>query len=158
MRSRAAEFRIQPVLRDITQAQIPRDLGGEAQGTRLTGALVGNSLSAWTYDPVLGGINSLIQSGSLGILRNEALRVAIAGWPDIVADLNEDEIREARAIFERMAPYLEERGLMLDILAGAELLERLGPRPAPDLSSLLGDAHSLQMISWRVTNVQSVLL
>ena len=79
-------------------------LAGEALGTLLTGALVRNSWRVWTYDPVLGGVHSLIQSGRLGILRNDALRVAVAGWPDIVEDLNEDEIQESEETYERVVP------------------------------------------------------
>ena len=40
--------------------------------------LVRLSIRAWTYDPFLGGINSLIQSGRLGLLQSDELRVAMS--------------------------------------------------------------------------------
>lgn len=132
-------------------------LGGDAEGTRVTGELVRNAFRVWTYDPVLGGINSLIQSGNLGILRNDALRVAIAGWPDLVQDLKEEEERERVTVFERLAPYLEEQGLMLDVLADAGRLDALGSKPPPDLSALVVDSLYLQMVAWRANNLQNVL-
>lgn len=130
---------------------------GDAEVTRLTGELVRNSFRVWTYDPVLGGINSLIQSGTLGILRNDALRVAIAGWPDLVQDLREEEERERATVFGRLAPYLEEQRLMFDVLADAGRLDALGSMPTPDLSALLVDSLYLQMVSWRANNLQNVL-
>lgn len=133
-------------------------MGGDAEGTRLTGELVRNSFRVWTYDPVLGGINSLIQSGTLGILRNEALRVAIAGWPDLVQDFKEEEDRERETVFDRLAPYLEEQGFMFDVLADAGRLDALGSMPGSDLSALLDDSRYLQMISWRANNLQNVLV
>jgi hypothetical protein len=131
--------------------------GGETEETQLSGELIRNSFRVWTYDPVLGGINSLIQSGNLGILRNEDLRVAIAGWPDLVRDLKEDEERERATVFDRFAPYFEEQGVMFDLLADAGRLDALGSRPRADLSVLLRDSRYLQMISWRVNNLQNVL-
>ena len=44
-------------------------IGGQPQSRTTTAELVFISLRASTYDPVLGGINSLIQSGSLGLQR-----------------------------------------------------------------------------------------
>ncbi len=85
---------------------------GEPRGDQRTAELVWHSLRAWTYAPVLGGINSLVQSGQLDLLRNDSLRVAVAGWPDIVEDLNGDELLENENTFRRLAPHLIARGAM----------------------------------------------
>lgn len=50
-------------------------------------------LVSWhTYDPALGSLNSAIASGQLVLIRDDALRNALAGWVDSVEDLNELEI------------------------------------------------------------------
>jgi hypothetical protein len=96
-------------------------LGGEPLGGASTAELVLHVGSAWNYDPVLGGINSLIQSGKLGILQNDSLRVAIAGWPDIVRDLNGDENQQQANTFDRLRPYLMTRGAMFERLESRSL-------------------------------------
>jgi hypothetical protein len=133
-------------------------IGGPPQSRTTTAELVYISLRAWTYDPVLGGINSLIQSGSLGLLRNESLRVAVAGWPDIVEDLSGDEWTENRTTFEQFGPYLMNKGAMTDALLSGGKLSRLDVAPGSDLSELLSDPVFLQMISWRINNLENLLV
>lgn len=132
-------------------------VGGQPKSDATTAELVYESLRAWTYDPVLGGTNSLIQSGRLNILRNSALRVALAGWPDIVKDLNGDEWTENRTTFERIGPYLIEKGAMYDALRSADRLRRLDAEPRSDLSGLVSDPVLLEMMSWRVNNLENLL-
>lgn len=132
-------------------------MGGAPRSDQRTAELVWHSLRAWTYDPVLGGINSLVQSGQLGLLRNDSLRVAVAGWPDIVEDLNGDELLESENTFGRLAPYLIARGTMHASLLSVGALDRLGVRDAPDVTELLSDSVYLQMISWRVNGLENVL-
>jgi len=133
-------------------------IGGQSQSSATTAELAYISLRAWTYDPVLGGINSLIQSGSLGLLRNDSLRVAVAGWPDIVEDLSGDEWTENRTTFERVGPYLISKGVMTDVLLSGGKLSRLDVASGSDLSELLSDPVFLQMMSWRVNNLENLLL
>ena len=132
-------------------------LGGQPKGTQSTAELVLHSLRAWTYDPALGGINSLVQSGRLGILRNDALRVAVAGWPDIVEDLNEDERYESTFLFERLSPYLMTKGVMFDMLAANGRLDGIVPTPGADLALLISDPFYLEQVSWRVNSLRNVL-
>jgi len=132
-------------------------LGGQPQSDATTAELVYLALRSWTYDPVLGGTLSLIQSGRLGILRNSSLRVALAGWPDIVADLTGDEWGENRTTFERTGPYLIAKGAMYDALRSAGRLRRIDMDPRSDLSALLSDPTFLEMMSWRVNNLENVL-
>lgn len=132
-------------------------LGGQPQSDATTAELVYLALRSWTYDPVLGGTLSLIQSGRLGILSDSSLRVALAGWPDIVADLTGDEWGENRTTFERTAPYLIAKGAMYDALRSAGRLRRIDMDPRSDLSALLSDPTFLEMMSWRVNNLENVL-
>lgn len=47
---------------------------------------------AWTFNPKLAALESVTQSGQLGLIRDDSLRVALVGWPGIVDDLKEDEL------------------------------------------------------------------
>ena len=132
-------------------------IGGVSQSSATTAELVILSLRSWTYDPVLGGTNSLIQSGNLGLLRNDSLRLAVAGWPDIARDLSDDERLEQRALFDRVGPYLIEKGAMIDVLLAGGKLGRIDAAPGSDLSDLLSDPVFLQITSWRINNLENVL-
>ena len=132
-------------------------LGGESRSDAATAELVYTSLRAWTYDPLLGGTNSLIQSGRLNILSDSSLRIALAGWPDIVEDLNEDERHQNRTTFEQTGPYLISKGVIYDALGAAGRLRRIEVQPRSDLSGLLTDPVYLGMISWRVNNLENLL-
>ena len=132
-------------------------LGGQPLGGASTAELVLHVGTAWNYDPVLGGINSLIQSGNLGILQNDSLRVAIAGWPDIVRDLNGDENEEQTNTFERLRPFLMTRGAMYDALMAGGMFERLEQRPVPDMDWILEDSLFLEMVSYRVIRLEEIL-
>ncbi|HSM03478.1 MAG TPA: hypothetical protein VK858_02605 [Longimicrobiales bacterium] len=132
-------------------------MGGEPRSEASTAEVVYTSLRAWSYDPVLGGINSLVQSGRLGLLRNDSLRVAVAGWPDIVEDLSGDELMEHRNTFEEWAPHLVSEGAMYDVLRAAGKIQRLDVEPASDRSELLSDPVLVQWMSWRVNGLENVL-
>ncbi len=133
-------------------------MGGQPQSEATTAELVFLSLRAWTFDPLLGGTNSLIQSGRLNILTNSELRVALAGWPDIVEDLTGDEWTENRTTFERIGPYLISKGAMYDALRSAGRLQRLDGQPRSDLSGLVSDPVFMEMMSWRVNSLENILL
>lgn len=50
-------------------------------------------LVSWhTYDPILGTLNSAVASGQLALIRDDRLRIALAGWVDSVEDLVELEV------------------------------------------------------------------
>ena len=132
--------------------------GKPPQNSAAAADLVFKSLRSWTYDPVLGGINSLIQSGNLGLLRNDSLRVAVAAWPDIVNDLSDDEWTENRILFEQTAPYLIEKGAMTDVLLSGGKLSRLDVSPDSDVSELFSDPIFLQMVSWRINSLENLLI
>ncbi len=45
----------------------------------------------WTYDPQMGVLNGIIQSGKLGVISSTELQSTLASWPAVVRDLAEDE-------------------------------------------------------------------
>ena len=60
----------------------------------------------WTYDPQMGVLTGMIQSGKLGVIRSDHLRGALASWPAKVQDLAEDEIYAVNFTHRDMVPYL----------------------------------------------------
>ena len=133
-----------------------RDVGPEV--SEVTPDLVMQFASTWTYDPVVGGLNSLIQSGRLGILQEDSLRVALAGWPDIVTDLRENENEEWRFTFPVLNPLLVEIGLAEDLFGAAGRLRRIDlTSGAPDLRPLLSDPRFRHLCATRIMNLHDVL-
>jgi hypothetical protein len=132
-------------------------MGGQPQSDATTAELVYLALRSWTFDPILGGTNSLIQSGRLNILSNSSLRVALAGWPNIAQDLTGDEWLENRTTFEQIGPYLISKGVMYDALRSAGRLQRLDAEPRSDLSALVSDPVFVEMMSWRVNGLENLL-
>lgn len=85
--------------------------GGESRGVPAPDSmyeLLIDLVASPTYDPANGALNSLITSGRLEIISNDSLRVALAGWPSLVADLNEDEEAGWRDVDLRLLPYLDD--------------------------------------------------
>ena len=49
------------------------------------------TFSNWTFNPSQGSINALINSGSIGIIKDEELRGLLISWADLVRDYQEEE-------------------------------------------------------------------
>lgn len=60
----------------------------------------------WTYDPQMGVLSGLTQSGRLSIISSDPLRNALASWPSMVRDLAEDEIFTQELTANQLDPYL----------------------------------------------------
>lgn len=81
--------------------------GATAQtGTHPPDSLLSVLRDWWTFDPVRGTLNSLIMSGTLGLIQNDSLRIALAAWPDLVEDMNEDEREDRGAVRNHLIPLL----------------------------------------------------
>lgn len=70
--------------------------------------LVGATTSNFTVDPPTGVLNSAISTGQLGLIGNEELQAALAGWPATLDDLRANEDQLAGVVFSRLIPYLDE--------------------------------------------------
>jgi hypothetical protein len=69
-----------------------------------------SQLARWqTYDPVSGTLNSLLASGDLDLIPDALLQTELAGWPNLVEDLNEDEVLDGHLIVTSLIPFLEEQ-------------------------------------------------
>ena len=60
----------------------------------------------WTYDPQMGVLAGLTQSGRLSIISSDPLRNALASWPSMVQDLAEDEVFAQQLTANQLDPYL----------------------------------------------------
>jgi hypothetical protein len=63
----------------------------------------------WTYDPQMGVLSGLTQSGRLSIISSDPLRNALASWPSMVRDLAEDEIFAQELTANQLDPYLNRK-------------------------------------------------
>ncbi|MDH5589071.1 MAG: hypothetical protein OEZ65_06865 [Gemmatimonadota bacterium] len=131
---------------------------GSRQGTDAPEMLVYRLSNVFTYDPDLGGLNSLIASGRLGIIRNDSLRIALAAWPDLVEDLGENEREEWRHSFDILQPYLVEKGVRLETLHSIGGLRRLSATgEAVDYSPVLDDPRFAQLLGSRIVHLHDLL-
>jgi len=66
-----------------------------------------HTLKFWsTYDPQMGVLNGLTQSGKLGLIRSDQLRNALAAWPARIQDTAENEVHLGKFTTEFVTPYL----------------------------------------------------
>ena len=63
---------------------------------------------AWTFNPKLAALESVIQAGQLGLIRDDSLRVELVGWPGLVEDVREDEVFAAEYAYSRQAEVLSD--------------------------------------------------
>jgi hypothetical protein len=90
----------------------------------------------WTYDPQMGVLSGLTQSGRLSIISSDPLRNALASWPSRVRDLVEDEIFAQQMTANQIDPYLNETVSMRNVVRQSSV--GAGRFPA-DLAGLLTD-------------------
>jgi hypothetical protein len=62
----------------------------------------------WTYDPQMGVLNGMIQSGKLGVISSDQLRSNLANWPAKLQDLAEDELFLANHSKDVVIPLLSD--------------------------------------------------
>lgn len=160
-----SEFRVNRGLLDATRAEHQRILdqayGLLAELDRLRvdpSHEVPDSLLAtlwdWqTYDPVGGTLTSLIASGHLGLIRNDSLRAALASWPDVVADLNEDEISQRGAVRDHLLPFLAQH-LPFRRLLEEELPRLPAAQTAGDRPELRDSLLHPELENWLVDRIQ----
>ncbi|MFV1988354.1 MAG: hypothetical protein ACC682_13820 [Gemmatimonadota bacterium] len=65
-----------------------------------------------TYDPRTGSTDALVLGGQLSLVSNDSLRLALASWPELLRDLQEDERWAIEQNLAYFAPYPIEGGLL----------------------------------------------
>ena len=68
--------------------------------------LMDSVLYNWTYNPNLGVYKSVINTGKLDLITNEALRTRIAGFGDRLEDFQEDEFNAATYSRGKLEPFV----------------------------------------------------
>lgn len=89
----------------LIEMQQTAALAGESSVTVSDSLVVALYMSP-TYDPPLGGIRVLVNSGRMALVQTEELRTALSGWEDRVVDAKEDEIWAKDFILDRVWPRL----------------------------------------------------
>jgi hypothetical protein len=111
-----------------------------------------------TYDPEDGVLNSLITSGEMGIITNDRLRTALAGWPSLVKDLKEDEDRAWEYVDRVIFPFID-REISLRSLQFIQRPDLLG-RPSDfqsGLGELLRNREFENYVVGRMVRVETVI-
>ena len=111
-----------------------------------------------TYDPEDGVLNSLITSGEMGIITNDRLRTALAGWPSLVKDLKEDEDRAWEYVDRVIFPFID-REISLRSLQFIQRPDLLG-RPSDfqsGLEELLRNREFENYVVGRMVRVETVI-
>jgi len=73
------------------------------------------SLGWWTFDPHRGVLDSIIQSGKLGVIRSDKLRTNLASWPALIRDFAEDEFFLVSYTREFVYPLYQRELVLRDI-------------------------------------------
>jgi hypothetical protein len=62
-----------------------------------------------SYDPSTGVLDAAVTSGTVTLIRDPAIRVALAGWPGTVANLSEVERIVNTLLFDQLVPWLRQQ-------------------------------------------------
>jgi hypothetical protein len=84
--------------------------GAPARTVAVRDSVLAVALFDATFDPTLSALDALLQSGSLGRIRNRALRTALARFPALLEDSNDEERRTRDLVNQRLRPALSRAG------------------------------------------------
>lgn len=62
-----------------------------------------------TYEPSTGVLDAAVASGTIRVIQDHELRVALADWPGQVEDFTKVEIIVEKLIFEQMVPWMRQQ-------------------------------------------------
>jgi hypothetical protein len=121
-------------------------------------ALYWNFFRTPTFDPEDGVLNSLITSGGMGIITNDNLRTALAGWPSLVKDLKEDEDRAWDYVDRVVFPFIDREVALraLQYIQRPDLLGRPSDHQA-DLEELLRNREFENFVAGRMVRIETVI-
>ncbi|MBW1855900.1 MAG: hypothetical protein JRJ00_14685 [Deltaproteobacteria bacterium] len=72
------------------------------------GTLILDMQNHYTYDPMTGTLNALINS-DITLIEDWELRKSLVSWLDLVEDMNEDELNQRYLVQEYLHPFLLEQ-------------------------------------------------
>ena len=76
--------------------------------------LMAASVEVNTYDPVRGTVDAILNSGELSLVRDPALRTALAEWPAALGDTRESQRRAIEVIDAHLLPAFLDADVPLD--------------------------------------------
>ena len=65
-------------------------------------------LNTWVFNPSQSSINSLVNSSSIDVIRNEELKLMLLSWNDLILDYSEEEQLTLGHVVNDIIPYVEE--------------------------------------------------
>lgn len=63
-------------------------------------SLLMRAIDTRTFDPASGTLNAVLATGDLNLIRDDSVRTLLAAWPDLVADLREEQILDFNLSWE----------------------------------------------------------
>ena len=92
----------------------------------LHGLLYWNNL-----DPTVGRIDALLGSGQIALVRSDSLQTALASWPTVLDNMEENERMAVDGVTERVIPYLASRYPLAVVDARGGIIEPVRPNAFP---------------------------
>lgn len=117
-----------------------------------------SEITRWqTFNPVSGTLNSLLASGDLALIPDADLQTDLAGWPDLVEDLNEDEALDGQAVVTRVIPFLEEEYNFRSVIVARDSTVTAPSGFPGDASRLLQDRRFEGVLAARLWRTKEIL-
>jgi hypothetical protein len=108
----------------------------------------------WTYDPQMGVLDGIIQSGKLSVIESNQLRTMLAYWPNLLEDLAEDQVDIANYTRDFIHPLFQREIALRNL----EPISETGlSQFSWDVSALLGSRDFENAIQQKFVLVQEVL-
>ncbi|WP_412067268.1 hypothetical protein [Rubrivirga sp. IMCC43871] len=113
-------------------------------------SLLQSSIDWLDFDPTVGRVDALLGSGQIALVRSDSLQAALASWPTVLANMEENERMAADIVTGRMLPYLASRYPLVVVDASAGLVEPARPNAFPiDRRALLTDLTFANLVEDR---------
>ena len=78
------------------------------------GELLSTAVRVPTYNPSNSTIESIINSSSFDVIKNDTLRAYLISWKDVLLDYQEEEVNAFKFIQSELNPFFVENSDMLD--------------------------------------------
>lgn len=116
-------------------------------------ALVVGFMTWELYAPVEGRLNALLSSGRIGVLRNNDLQAALAGWAAVLEDVRENERYAVDLQLHVFVPYLVEHFAIRTLDHRTGMTFATSPSSfTPDYMSILADKRFENIVADRMAN------
>ncbi|WP_412061304.1 hypothetical protein [Rubrivirga sp. IMCC45206] len=109
-------------------------------------------------DPTVGRINAVLGSGQISLVRSDSLQAALARWPTVLANMEENEQFVAELLTKRVIPYLATRYPVAVVDARAGLIEPVRPNAFPaQRRALLADLEFSNLVEERWVQTRFII-